>query len=511
MQSLHDFRTRTPPLSQVVDQSYFRKWALRAAKQSSSEEVSPLTFAASPGAALFQGRTGTTVARAVHGSPLPTFPARPPLINRGPYTRRSSSLDVQIEDLSSVIPSISTDNPASHKTRSSTGSAKSSASSRAPNTLPYRRRRLSLSTPSNDQHARGNTGGRRWKREISSHLIELRVTRKAPQDGSFPIEDLSESTSANRNRVNVQHGYGGVEIAGSTLQGSGIGTASSSSSREKKKDRISSPHKEYPEGLYCRVRRRLGLKKGQVLFPSGEKTLCEKDKETEMMLKHAAELLRDVPDHKSTLSSLSTSTSKLSIAAIHDRKRARSSATSSLRNLFMSREPLPTPDSAALYTGSDNEQYFRVEMSSPEAPSFLPSEARRVGTPPLPRGAGSKRPLRGFFFDFRPPKGHPDTKSPSWGASTASGKSSDASGKTSGNSDHGYERDWFRVQVQTNADRNNFELDVPDHLPNSPLCARNPKHISGGKGICPYHGRARRSSTQASDSTIKTDKAVEQN
>ncbi|KAK5119571.1 hypothetical protein LTR85_007399 [Meristemomyces frigidus] len=34
-----------------------------------------------------------------------------------------------------------------------------------------------------------------------------------------------------------------------------------------------------------------------------------------------------------------------------------------------------------------------------------------------------------------------------------------------------------------------FELDVPDHLPNSPLCPLNPRHKSGGKAICPLHGR----------------------
>ena len=36
-----------------------------------------------------------------------------------------------------------------------------------------------------------------------------------------------------------------------------------------------------------------------------------------------------------------------------------------------------------------------------------------------------------------------------------------------------------------------FELDVPDHLPSSPLCPLNPNHKSGGKAICPMHGRKR--------------------
>lgn len=37
-----------------------------------------------------------------------------------------------------------------------------------------------------------------------------------------------------------------------------------------------------------------------------------------------------------------------------------------------------------------------------------------------------------------------------------------------------------------------FEVDVPDHLPNSPLCPLDPRHRSGGKAICPQHGRKKR-------------------
>ncbi|MCJ1378327.1 hypothetical protein MMC17_001424 [Xylographa soralifera] len=462
-------------------------------------------MAASPGIAPIQRRTNTTVGRSIHSSPLPASPARPRLIDRGPYIRRSSSSNVRLEDSSSsTIACISTENLASHETRSSTDSAKSSANNHALKTLPDRRRRVSLSAPSDNHHTQRTIGGRRWKREISSHLIELRVTRTAPRRASTPIEELSQPTLVNQNKADVPYGNEGPESAGSTLQGTGTKIGSSSS--EAKKESLRIPDTEYQEGLYCRVRRRLGLKKGPVLEPDGEKGLSKKDTETEMVLAHAAELLQNVPAHRSGLSGLSTSTSKLSIAAIHDRKGGQFSATSSLRNLFMGNEPQPTPDSAALYTGSDNEQYFRVELSSPEAPNFLPSEARRVGTPPLPGREGAHRPLRGFFFDFRPPGEEPDVKSPSWEVSSASGKSSKTSGMKSGHSDNGNEKEWFRVRVQTNTDRNTFEINVPDHLPNSPLCARNPKHTSGGKGICPYHGRARTSSTQASDSTEKMDK-----
>ncbi|KAF2098461.1 hypothetical protein NA57DRAFT_75705 [Rhizodiscina lignyota] len=34
-----------------------------------------------------------------------------------------------------------------------------------------------------------------------------------------------------------------------------------------------------------------------------------------------------------------------------------------------------------------------------------------------------------------------------------------------------------------------FDWDIPVHLPQSPLCPLNPKHKSGGKGVCVYHGR----------------------
>ncbi|KAF2141427.1 uncharacterized protein K452DRAFT_288123 [Aplosporella prunicola CBS 121167] len=57
------------------------------------------------------------------------------------------------------------------------------------------------------------------------------------------------------------------------------------------------------------------------------------------------------------------------------------------------------------------------------------------------------------------------------------------------------ERDWFRtrmdqiLQDDTGGGDVDFEWDVPEHLPGSPLCPLSPKHKSGGKGICVYHGR----------------------
>lgn len=37
--------------------------------------------------------------------------------------------------------------------------------------------------------------------------------------------------------------------------------------------------------------------------------------------------------------------------------------------------------------------------------------------------------------------------------------------------------------------KNDFEFDMPEHLPNSPMCPANVNHKSGGTGVCVYHGR----------------------
>lgn len=47
-----------------------------------------------------------------------------------------------------------------------------------------------------------------------------------------------------------------------------------------------------------------------------------------------------------------------------------------------------------------------------------------------------------------------------------------------------------------------FEQDVPDHLPNSPLCPLSSRHRSGGKGICPLHGRRKLALSSPSPSSV---------
>jgi len=49
-----------------------------------------------------------------------------------------------------------------------------------------------------------------------------------------------------------------------------------------------------------------------------------------------------------------------------------------------------------------------------------------------------------------------------------------------------------------------FTFDLPEHLPTSPMCPRNKRHMSGGTGVCVYHGRAKRGRTA---STIPAESA----
>ncbi|KAI1877049.1 uncharacterized protein JN550_001121 [Neoarthrinium moseri] len=58
-------------------------------------------------------------------------------------------------------------------------------------------------------------------------------------------------------------------------------------------------------------------------------------------------------------------------------------------------------------------------------------------------------------------------------------------------------REWWEVPLAIprweDMGPKSFEFDMPEHLPNSPMCPANKKHKSGGTGVCVYHGRRKRS------------------
>ena len=254
------------------------------------------------------------------------------------------------------------------------------------------------------------------------------------------------------------------------------------------------------EGLYCRTRRALGLKRGPII--SGNPVPRTRTP-TANILDRVSSTLKLVNVRRETSDSTATSVSNMSIAGPRWQRFRPSrnlSTSSSIRELMMGKPPIPTPEPELMYIGSDSRQYLAVEMSEPANPSYLPSEARRITTPPLiNEGPNSVKP-RGFFFDYSAPDAENSARNrgvrerEAFNGTTRHGSVSDM--------------DWYRVKldaIESDGDaRELFVSSIPDHLPNSPLCPRNVKHKSAGLGICPIHGK-NKTSAQSQTPTPKED------
>ncbi|XWW93949.1 hypothetical protein V2A60_001888 [Cordyceps javanica] len=149
----------------------------------------------------------------------------------------------------------------------------------------------------------------------------------------------------------------------------------------------------------------------------------------------------------------------------------------------------------------------------PPRPPRDGQEAVRVSTPPMDEDTADGKP-RGFFGPLTPPP-EPDS----------AGSQIYLTPKTSLYASPRYNahrmsiavpsREWWEGNPQKPSRHGDtsavtkFEFDVPEHLPNSPMCPANERHKSGGTGLCVYHGRRRALSTvrdeghkrQASNST----------
>ncbi|KAI9893260.1 MAG: accessory factor associated with RNA polymerase II [Vezdaea aestivalis] len=85
------------------------------------------------------------------------------------------------------------------------------------------------------------------------------------------------------------------------------------------------------------------------------------------------------------------------------------SKSSSERNFLQGKVPQNTPQTSVTYRASDGQVYNQVNITNPRGPSYLPSEARRITTPPTLGAAGESNRVRGFFFDYNNPEA-PDGK-----------------------------------------------------------------------------------------------------
>ncbi|KAK0751114.1 hypothetical protein B0T18DRAFT_63166 [Schizothecium vesticola] len=142
-------------------------------------------------------------------------------------------------------------------------------------------------------------------------------------------------------------------------------------------------------------------------------------------------------------------------------------------------------------------------------PTSTPQKAIRVDTPPLKEDTADGKP-RGLFFDVSGPSDAGLNDSGAGGSestSTRASKKETHKNEAQGLSEPKRRREWWdpypktlAAATTTAASRRDlirkaaaFEFDVPEHLPNSPMCPANPKHKSGGKGVCVYHGRRKSS------------------
>jgi hypothetical protein len=199
----------------------------------------------------------------------------------------------------------------------------------------------------------------------------------------------------------------------------------------------------------------------------------------------------------------------------------------------MGLQPTNTPEERATYkvkrrASAETEEYLKVDISVRGGTSYLPSEARRIHTPPLPV-AGIDGRLRGFFFDYNAPRRHDSLVSRDTCGSdlhSASASSADTTGERVAPAPSGSNRpdktrsrrskpmlkgDWYDVELadlDSGADRGlekarmrahqekaervttpralsinrpmreeeHFDESIPEHLPSSPLCPRHPRY-----------------------------------
>ncbi|KAL8831023.1 MAG: hypothetical protein Q9170_005473 [Blastenia crenularia] len=516
-------------LSHDVENSFFRSWALRArtSEYSSTSDVSPGTKSppVSPRTAVRPRRRDR-----------PNFESR---FSDSHVHRISNSLDrsdwtPKTETLSPIAPSNAVHQQTSANTRTSVGSFASKTSSNASSIAKRALSRMKGSDSPRSSitkwdrkpttRARGDFS---WKREVSGHFFEINVGRKAESDAKLPGSRAEKrpDTPLPTPAQGFQDNLPPADIVNQSKVKRSLDQPLHKSTDS------SSPEDKGKKSIVSRTKHILGITSSPVLsksIPSRSRTSSQ----TGDTLNHASSALREIVDkHKLTPPSGSTSTSNLSAASIAGKPKRRRpwhrsgdhrehtghSSSSSVRRIKLGKPPVSTPNDDCMYTGSDAQQYFRVELTEPNAPTYLPSEARRIGTPPLPGNNGSK--LRGFFFDYNAPKSAGDEEEGAWPRGLMNtaplplpqrqrGLKTPSLGPPSPRSPGARLRrnvsdnDWFRVRVamdEAKEENARFELNAPEHLPSSPLCPKHPKHKSGGKGVCVYHGRNKTESDDVVD------------
>lgn len=473
MSSQKTTRSPKPSPTEDLEQSFFRVLAFRSFDQHnpiiSSEASSPI----SP----------MTQRTARKRPPLKSQSEASYLFRNSPiYESTASSSSIRVSEvISGEPPLLKVTKPSEAGRSNSNDSRSSSISTHARNLLKGSWSRSASASTLETKLLQATKIGCSKKRESSTHRLDIRIRRKVKSDGQGRAD--SEDTSFDVPYATPVQNTPRTSEA--NPKGNSVHLATSLRHDE---PALLEPIQK--GGFYCRAKRRLAL--GQESSHStyedhGTKTF------TGELLERATTMLRDVSDKMMTTPSSTTSGSNQSSRSYfgwhtHSARlipfyfSIRASSSSSIHNARMGNAPQASPIQQTMYIGSDSKQYPRVELTNPDGPSYLPSEARRVNTPPSPKTMSGKH-LRGFFFDYNAP--YERTPSPD----AVEGHPLDSSERRKQRSSG---VDWYRVKLAADEAKDeqlSFELNVPEHLPNSPLCPKNPKHRSGGKGVCVYHGR----------------------
>lgn len=386
-----------------------------------------------------------------------------------------------ISPLSSEFPLTIEEEPVPLKTRSPSESSSISWEKRGFIGLPAVRVTREHESEQPPSKARS---GFKWKREFSGRWLEIHIGRRE-QSAEHSAEASEEATPRPLSqRSTIRPPISQVSTS-SDLEKRDRSSNVASDKRllPESRDSLESATLTPKEGLYCRTKRALGLKHGPIDPYSLE---GQERTNTGQILDRVSSTLRFLPDRLTPSPSSASSVSNLSIAAPRWQRimsrhgKVGPSTSSSIREVLMGKPPIHTPEPEAMYTGSDSNQYLAVDLTQ-EGMAFLPSEARRINTPPLPTDAMSPGvgKARGFFFDYNAPPGPNIPDRPADAIASVGGPRRDS--------------DWYRVKMNAidveALTREQLAASVPEHFPTSPLCPRHPKHRSGGTGECPYHGR----------------------
>lgn len=452
----------TPAVSvENPEPTFFRAWALRSLRSSDSDPLSstPISPKTVPKAVLARAKRATYQGQSSEASQPTESTREAEATIIAPWGKVYSVSSWSIPQLTLPEPSV--------------GGLPIQLSSRRPSLGRRAQKLLGIRTqgfadsasPSNDANQ-----DYEWKREITGHWFQVRIGRKRRSKGRLSIKS-EEATPALPDAITT---------ANTLLQ-------ADSSTRTHSTLALPTPAKK--EGFYNRVMRKISLRQ-EAAKPADDDELDVKTLVGEMLIR-ASTILRPLAERKGERPSSSASDSMNGPGSYQSRSshnrfahlfpfyKPGHSSSSSIRDRRMVDVPQTTPNSDAYYLGSDGQQYLRVEISDPDGPSYLPSEARRVGTPPL------RNTLRGFFFDYSNPEG--DLSSPE----ALEGSSSTQARRPRKKSEYGG-ADWYKAKmeaIEASDARADFTAHVTDHLMYSPLCPRHPLHPSGGKGVCPWHGR----------------------